>query len=121
MKRVNKNKIVDVLTFFYLLLALLTILVLGHGCVSNLTYRGEIVSGVVRVPTKITSYPLEDYKGELHKYRENFDSFIFPRHNNKLTQYCAFHFEWEDIKAVYKKGDTGEWGYVYVVSKNKKS
>ena len=60
---------------------------------------------IARVPTKISSYPLIDYKGEKHKYRDNFDSFIFPQHNHKLTQYCAFHFEWEDIKAVYKKDD----------------
>ena len=30
---------------------------------------------IVKVPTKITSYPLEDYEGELHKYRDDFDSF----------------------------------------------
>ena len=76
---------------------------------------------IARVPTKITSYPLIDYKGEEHKYRDNFDSFIFPQHNHKLTQYCAFHFEWEDIKAVYKKDENGEWGYSYIVSKNKMS
>ena len=76
---------------------------------------------IARVPTKITSYPLKDYKGELHKYRDNFDSFIFPRDSKKLTQYCAFHFDWEDIKAVYKKDENGEWGYSYIVSKNKMS
>ena len=76
---------------------------------------------IARVPTKITSYPLIDYKGEEHKYRDNFDSFIFPQHNQKLTQYCAFHFEWEDIKVVYKKDENGEWGYTYIVNKNKKS
>ena len=76
---------------------------------------------IARVPTKVTSYPLEDHKGELHKYRENFDSFIFPRHNRKLTQYCAFHFEWEDIRAVYMRDKYGKWGYSYIVKKNKKS
>jgi hypothetical protein len=76
---------------------------------------------IARVPTKITSFPLEDHKGELHKYRDNFDSFIFPRDSKKLTQYCAFHFEWEDIKAVYGKDEHGEWGYSYIISKNKKS
>tara|TARA_R100000008_G_scaffold44215_1_gene25688 strand:+ start:262 stop:570 length:309 start_codon:yes stop_codon:yes gene_type:complete len=76
---------------------------------------------IARVPTKITSYPLKDYKGELHKYRDNFDSFIFPQDNKKLTQYCAFHFHWEDIRVVYRKDDNGEWNYIYIVSKNKKS
>ena len=75
---------------------------------------------IARVPTKITSYPLVDYKGELHKYRDNFDSFVFPQHNQKLTQYCAFHYEWENIKVKYAKDENGEWGYTYIVSKNKR-
>lgn len=75
---------------------------------------------IAKVPTKITSYPLVDYKGKTHKYRDNFDSFIFPQHNTKLTQYCAFHFEWEDIKAVYSKNENGEWGYHYIVTTNKR-
>ena len=57
----------------------------------------------------------------MHKYTDNFDSFIFPQDNRKLTQYCAFHHEWENIKAVYKKDENGEWKYSYVVTKNKKS
>ena len=76
---------------------------------------------IARVPTKITSYPLRDHKGDMHKYRDHFDSFIFPRDNRKLTQYCAFHYDWEDIKAVYKKDENGEWGYSYIVTKNKMS
>ena len=76
---------------------------------------------IVRVPTKITSYPLLDNFGEQHKYRENFDSFIFPQDNKKFTQYCAFHFEWEDIKVVYGKDENDHWGYSYIVNKNKKS
>ena len=96
----------------YFILAFLLI----NGCGST---SGKIP--IARVPTKITSYPLIDYKGEQHKYRDNFDSFIFPRDSKKLTQYCAFHFEWEDIKAVYGKDENGQWGYSYIVSKNKKS
>jgi len=76
---------------------------------------------IARVPTKITSYPLIDIKGETHKYRDNFDSFIFPQHNQKLTQYCAFHFDWENIKVKYTKDENGEWGYTYIVSKHKMS
>ena len=76
---------------------------------------------IIRVPTKITSYPLIDYKGEEHKYRDKVDSFIFPHDNKKLTQFCAFHFHWEDIKAVYRKDEDGKWGYIYIVNKNKKS
>ena len=77
---------------------------------------------------KITSFPLKDYTGKIHKYRDNFDSFVFPGDNTKLTQYCAFHHEWENIKVVYRKkpkrsskqlGRT--WGYEYIVTINKKS
>ena len=102
-------------TLVWLVMCLVFVLV-NWNC-SSVTKRIPIA----RVPTKITSYPLIDYKGEKHKYRDNFDSFIFPQHNHKLTQYCAFHFEWEDIKAVYKKDENGEWGYSYIVSKNKMS
>ena len=76
---------------------------------------------IARVPTKITSFPLKDYTGKIHKYRDNFDSFIFPRDNRKLTQYCAFHCEWENIKAVWSRDKrTGEYGYSYIVTKNKR-
>ena len=75
----------------------------------------------IKVPTKITSYPLVDYKGVEHKYTDNFDSFIFPNDNKKLIQYCSFHFDWENIKAVYQKDENGKWNYTYIVNKNKKS
>ena len=75
---------------------------------------------IARVPTKITSYPLIDYTGIEHKYRDNFDSFVFPQHNQKLTQYCAFHYEWENIKVKYAKDENGKWGYDYIVSKDKR-
>ena len=102
-------------TFMFLLVCFISIL-LNWNCAPKIK---EVP--IARVPTKITSYPLIDYKGEQHKYRDNFDSFIFPRDSKKLTQYCAFHFEWEDIKAVYGKDENGQWGYSYIVSKNRKS
>ena len=113
----NNVDLKDLLSFFYLLIVLIFVLLL-KGCAKNTTHKGVPIA---RVPTKITSYPLIDYKGEQHKYRDNFDSFIFPQHNQKLTQYCAFHFHWEDIKVVYRKDENGEWGYTYIVNKNKKS
>ena len=76
---------------------------------------------IARVPTKVTSYPLVDYKGVEHKYTDNFDSFIFPNDNKKLTQYCSFHFDWENIQAVYRKDEDGKWNYTYIVNKDKKS
>ena len=76
---------------------------------------------VARVPTKITSYPLIDVKGIEHKYRDNFDSFVFPQDNQKLTQYCVFHFEWENIQAIWSKDKKGKWSYSYSVKKDKMS
>ena len=76
---------------------------------------------IARVPTKITSYPLIDNRGIEHKYRDKVDSFIFPHDNKILTQFCEFHFHWEDIKAVYRKNEDGKCGYTYIVNKNKKS
>lgn len=75
---------------------------------------------IVKVPTKITSYPLEDFEGEIHKYRDNFDNFVFPRDNQALTQFCSFHRQWEDIKVVYSRNSKGKWGHHYVVSRNKR-
>ena len=98
------------------------------GCANSTNGKAPIA----RIPTKVTSYPLIDYKGVEHKYRDNFDSFVFPGDNTKLTQYCAFHHQWEDIKVVYRKkpkrsskqlgrNKGGSWGYEYVVTLNKKS
>ena len=108
-------------TMIWLVICLLLVLFKSWGCSpysSPVLVIGDVP--IARIPTKITSYPLKDYKGELHKYRDNFDSFIFPRDNKKLTQYCAFHFQWEDIKAVYGKGEDGQWRYSYIVTRNKK-
>ena len=44
------------------------------GCANSTNGKAPIA----RIPTKVTSYPLIDYKGVEHKYRDNFDSFVFP-------------------------------------------
>ena len=90
-------------------------------CLMNWRCSSSGKPPIARVPTKITSYPLHDVKGDIHKYRDNFDSFIFPQDNKKLTQYCSFHFEWENIKAVWSKDKKGKWGYSYIVTKHKMS
>ena len=67
-------------------------------------------------------FPLVDYKGVVHRYRDDFDKLIFPRHNKKLTQYCAVHFDWENIKAVWSKDKrNGEFRWNYYVTKHKMS
>ena len=67
-------------------------------------------------------FPLVDYKGVTHKYRDNFSKLIFPTHNEKLTQYCKVHREWENIKAVWSRDKVqGHYRWHYYVSKHKMS
>ena len=65
-------------------------------------------------------YPLIDTRLIVHKYKDNIQLMLFPKDNTKLTQYCSVHFEWEDIKPMYRKVNE-EWQWTYQVKKNKKS
>jgi len=86
------------------------------------TTKGEVTTGevIMEEPMK-RLYPLIDNKVIMHKYRDNFDKMIFPKHNAKLTQYCSLHRDWEDIKAVWSKNGGDEFRWQYYVVKNKKS
>ena len=68
----------------------------------------------------ITHFPLIDNKNILHQYKDNFDRFIFPKHNKKLTQYCSIHRNWEDIKAIWSKNNQVDFKWQYHVSRHKK-
>ena len=81
------------------------------------TYQGEVI---MEEPMK-RLYPLIDNKVIMHKYRDNFDKMIFPKHNEKLTQYCSLHRDWEDIRAVWSKNGGNDFRWQYYVMKNKKS
>ena len=78
-------------------------------------------------PPKVDSegpleFPLVDYKGVTHKYKDNFSKLVFPTHNEKLTQYCKVHREWENIKAVWSRDKVqGHYRWNYYVSKHKMS
>ena len=67
-----------------------------------------------------TDYPLRGHNGELHKFGENLHKMIFPRHNQRLTQYCAIHRQWENIKVVYSRDETNQYGYKYFVTKSRR-
>ena len=67
-----------------------------------------------------TDYPLRGHDGELHKFGENLHKMIFPRHNQRLTQYCAIHRQWENVKVVYSRMEDNEYGYKYFVTKNRR-
>ena len=86
------------------------------------TTKSEVTTGevIMEEPMK-RLYPLIDNKVIMHKYRDNFDKMIFPKHNAKLTQYCSEHRHWEDIRAVWSKNGGNEFRWQYYVVKNKKS
>ena len=62
-------------------------------------------------------YPLIDTRFKIHRYNENIQWLIFPK-NEKKTKYCAIHFEWEDIKPIYRPAGNGEYRWQYRVTKN---
>ena len=91
-------------------------------------YKCKIILAFVLLisctPPKADSevFPLVDYKGVTHKYRDNFSKLIFPTHNEKLTQYCRVHREWENIMAVWSRDKVqGHYRWNYYVSKHKMS
>ena len=100
-----------------ILLAIISFQLVGCTSASN----GAInVIPKEEVHDTIRSFPLLDNRGILHKYRDDFDKLIFPRHNRKLTQYCAAHFQLESIKAVWKREGDGYYRWHYIVSRSKK-
>jgi len=87
-----------------------SLLILLCSCASTNPVTGE----------EETHYPLIDTRLKIHKYKENIQWMIFPKHNTQLTQYCSVHFEWEDITPIYRKVNE-EYKWLYRVNKNKKS
>jgi len=68
-----------------------------------------------------TDYPLHGHDGELHKFGKNLHNIIFPKHNQRLTLYCAIHRQWENVKSVYGKKEDGDYGYKHFVTKNRRN
>ena len=64
-------------------------------------------------------YPLIDTRLRIHKYRHNIQWQLFVK-SNPRTEYCSVHYEWEDIKHIYRKVNE-EMKWVFQVNKNKKS
>ena len=64
-------------------------------------------------------YPLIDTCLRIHKYRHNIQWQLFVK-SNPRTEYCSVHYEWEDIKPIYRKVNE-EMKWVFQVNKNKKS
>ena len=95
------------LSLLHLMIAIVCIL-LFKGC------------GSTRPEETTVYYPLIDTHLKYHKYKENIHLMIFPKQNQKLTQYCALHYVWDDITPIYRKIN-GQWKYIYRVNINKKS
>jgi len=59
-------------------------------------------------------FTLEDKRALVHEYKQP----IIMEHNDKLTLYCAKHFEWEVIRASY---DSKQDDYIYFVTTHEKN
>ena len=64
-------------------------------------------------------YPLIDTRLRIHKYRHNIQWQLFVK-SNPRTEYCSVHYEWEDIRPIYRLVNE-EMKWVFQVNKNKKS
>ena len=64
-------------------------------------------------------YPLIDTRLRIHKYRHNIQWQLFVK-SNPRTEYCSVHYEWEDIRPMFRLVN-GEMKWVFQVNKNKKS
>ena len=64
-------------------------------------------------------YPLIDTRLRIHKYRHNIQWQLFVKCNPR-TEFCSVHYEWEDIRPMYRLVNE-EMKWVFQVNKNKKS
>ena len=64
-------------------------------------------------------YPLIDTRLRIHKYRHNIQWQLFVK-SNPRTELCSVHYEWEDIRPIYRLVNE-EMKWVFQVNKNKKS
>ena len=64
-------------------------------------------------------YPLIDTRLRIHKYRHNIQWQLFVK-SNPRTEFCTVHYEWEDIRPMYRLVNE-EMKWVFQVNKNKKS
>ena len=64
-------------------------------------------------------YPLIDTRLRIHKYRHNIQWQLFVK-SNPRTEFCSVHYEWEDIRPIYRLVNE-EMKWVFQVNKNKKS
>ena len=108
-----------ILSIIHIVLAVLAILI-SKGCTTS-------PNGAINVHRPLvhdidpTDYPLRGHDDILHSYGKNLHNMIFPRHNQRLTLYCAIHRQWENVKSVYSKRGENDWGYLHYITRSRKN
>ena len=98
-------------------LALLIVLTLSCSATSN-----------TQAPS---SFPLLDNRGILHEYRDSkaYPKITHPKSGDVIQIYCGFHYQWETIRIVWRRGDltkiehreeSSYWRWTYIVRRSKK-
>ena len=106
------------LSIIHIILAVLAILI-SKGCTTSPNGAFNVHRPLVH-DIDPTDYPLRGHDDILHNYGKSLGNIIFPRHNQRLTLYCAIHREWENVKSVYGKKEDGEYGYKHFITRNRR-
>jgi hypothetical protein len=87
--------------------------------------------GGAPIVRSLSSFPLLDNRDILHEYKSDAKTYKRITHpsTDKLTLYCAVHFQWETVNIVWKRSnltnighreESSFWRWTYMVSRNKK-
>ena len=100
------------------------------GCATGGTTVGWTENGAPIVEPA-QAFPLLDNRDILHEYKSDAKTYKRITHpsTDKLTLYCAVHFQWETVNIAWKRSDltniehreeSSFWRWTYMVSRNKK-
>ena len=115
-----------------ILLSFLSFQLMGCSIPTHGTTVGWTDSGapIVKSSNSI-KFPLLDNRDILHEYKSDAKTYKRITHPSadKLTLYCAVHFQWETVNIVWKRSNLSNiehreessfWRWTYTVSRNKK-
>ena len=100
------------------------------GCATGGTTIGWTENGAPIVEPA-QAFPLLDNRDILHEYKSDAKTYKRITHpsTDKLTLYCAVHFQWETVNIAWKRSnltniehreESSFWRWTYTVSRNKK-
>ena len=100
------------------------------GCATGGTTIGWTENGAPIVEPA-QAFPLLDNRGILHKYKSDAKTYKRITHpkNEQLTLYCGVHFQWENIRIVWRRSsltkiehreEADYWRWTYIVNRSKK-